>query len=294
LCAIAPQAGSHVHQEHSMTDVTSTASCKLIDIGANLTHDSFEADRDAVISRAQAAGVCGFIVTGSDTAHSGKALKLSHAYPRIIYATAGVHPHHAKDCTPGTADELRDLLAHPEVVAVGECGLDYFRNFSPPEIQREMFELQLKLAVETGKPVFLHQRDAHGDFLAILRLYRPRLSRAVVHCFTGTTQELRDYLELDCHIGITGWICDERRGQSVQESVKLVPADKLMIETDAPYLIPRDLRPKPPTHRNEPVYLPHICAVVARHLGKTSADVARQTSHVTRRFFTLPADAMLG
>lgn len=277
-----------------MTGSPRSTPAGLIDIGANLTHDSFDVDRDAVIARARAAGVCGFIVTGSDAAHSVKALKLSHAYPRIIYATAGVHPHHAKDCTPATGDELRSLLAHPETVATGECGLDYFRNFSPPEVQRQVFELQLNLAVETGKPVFLHQRDAHGDFLAILRRYRQRLSRAVVHCFTGSSQELRDYLDLDCHIGVTGWICDERRGQALQESVKLIPADRLMIETDAPYLIPRDLKPKPHTHRNEPVYLAHICALVARHLGKTSVEVALQTSDTARRFFALPPDAMLG
>ena len=277
-----------------MTGSPRSAPAELIDIGANLTHDSFDADRGEVIARAQAAGVCTFVVTGSDAEHSSKALKLSHAYPRVIYATAGVHPHHAKDCTPGTGDELRNLLAHPETVAVGECGLDYFRNFSPPEVQRQVFELQLNLAVETGKPVFLHQRDAHGDFLDILGRYRHRLSRAVVHCFTGSSQELRDYLELDCYIGVTGWICDERRGQVLQESIKLIPADRLMIETDAPYLIPRDLKPKPHTHRNEPVYLAHICAVVARHMDRTSAEVARQTSETARRFFALPPDAMLG
>ena len=271
-----------------MTDVTRRPPGGFIDIGANLTHDSFDADRDAVIARAHGAGVGRFIVTGSDAAHSRRSLELARAYPGVIFATAGVHPHHAKDCTDATAGELRELLRHPETVTVGECGLDYFRNFSAPDAQRRVFEMQLELGTETGKPVFLHQRDAHGDFMEILRRHRPRLSRAVVHCFTGDETELKDYLELDCHIGITGWICDERRGTHLKECVQLIPADRLMIETDAPYLIPRDLRPKPASHRNEPMYLPHIAAVVATCAGKSLADLTRETTRTAEEFFVLP------
>ena len=272
-----------------MTDVTRRPPGGLIDIGANLTHDSFDADRDAVIARAHGAGVGRFIVTGSDAQHSRRALALARAYPGVIYATAGVHPHHAKDCTAATAGELRELLRHPEIVTAGECGLDYFRNFSPPEAQRRVFAMQLELAAETGKPVFLHQRDTHRDFMEILRKHRPRLGRAVVHCFTGDDTELRDYLALDCHIGITGWICDERRGAHLKDAVKLIPADRLMLETDAPYLIPRDLSPKPANHRNEPMYLPHICATVAACIGKTTAEVAELTTRNAATFFGLPA-----
>lgn len=274
-----------------MTDVIPA---DLIDIGANLTHDSFDADRAGVIARAQAHGVSRFIVTGSDAAHSRRSLELACEYAGVIYATAGVHPHHAKDCTDATPEELRTLLRCPETVTVGECGLDYFRNFSPPEAQRRVFEMQLELAVECGKPVFLHQRDAHADFMAILRRYRPRLSRAVVHCFTGDEAELKDYLSLDCHIGITGWICDERRGAHLKASVRLIPADRLMVETDAPYLIPRDLRPKPATHRNEPMHLPHIAAVIAGCVGKPLADLARETTRTAEEFFALPRLAPLG
>ncbi|HEV2111071.1 MAG TPA: TatD family hydrolase [Gammaproteobacteria bacterium] len=271
-----------------MTDVTRRPPGGLIDIGANLTHDSFDADRDAVIARAHGAGVGRFVVTGSDTAHSSRSLDLARAYPGIIFATAGVHPHHAKDCSDATAGELRELLRQPETVTVGECGLDYFRNFSPPDAQRRAFEMQLELGAETGKPVFLHQRDAHGDFMEILRRHRPRLSRAVVHCFTGDETELQDYLSLDCHIGITGWICDERRGTHLRDCVKLIPADRMMVETDAPYLIPRDLRPKPASHRNEPMHLPHIAAVVAACAGKSLADLTRETTHTAEEFFALP------
>lgn len=273
-----------------MTDVTRRPG-SLIDIGANLSHDSFDADRAEVLARARAAGVTRFIVTGSDAAHSRKALTLSREHPGSLYATAGVHPHHAKDCTEATEGELRALLGHAETVAAGECGLDYFRNFSPPEVQRRVFEMQLGLAVESGKPVFLHQRDAHGDFMQILARYRPKLKRAVVHCFTGDATELKDYLALDCHIGITGWICDERRGAHLKECVGLIPTERLMLETDAPYLIPRDLKPKPQTHRNEPMHLPHICQVVATCIGKSAAELAAETTRNAEVFFALPTSA---
>ena len=271
-----------------MTDVTSRAAPELVDIGANLTHDSFDADRAGVMERARAHGVTRFVVTGSDALHSRKALALCGEYPGL-YATAGVHPHHAKECTSATPGELRALLREPQVVAAGECGLDYFRNFSPPEVQREVFAMQLALAAETGKPVFLHQRDAHADFLDILSAYRPRLSRAVVHCFTDGAAELADYLALDCHIGVTGWICDERRGEKLRGCIRQIPAERLMIETDAPYLLPRDLRPKPASHRNEPMYLAHICRVVAGLRGVDAAELAHITTHNAQQFFALPA-----
>ncbi|HEU5398574.1 MAG TPA: TatD family hydrolase [Gammaproteobacteria bacterium] len=275
-----------------MTDVTRRPG--LIDIGANLTHDSFDADRTEVMARARKAGVTRFIVTGSDAAHSRRALELAREHPDVIFATAGVHPHHAKDCTDATPAELRELLAQPEVVVTGECGLDYFRNFSPQDVQRRVFEMQLELAVECGKPVFLHQRDAHHDFLQILARWRSRLSGAVVHCFTGDATELKDYLSLDCHIGITGWICDERRGKHLKDCIGLIPADRLMIETDAPYLIPRDLVPKPASNRNEPMHLAHICNVVAACVGKPPLQLAAETTRTAEEFFKLPPPASLG
>ncbi|MDE2024302.1 MAG: TatD family hydrolase [Gammaproteobacteria bacterium] len=259
----------------------------LIDIGANLTHDSYDTDREAVIRRAQAAGVAQCIVTGSDLEHSRKALELCRQWPDTLFATAGTHPHQARDFDSTAPAALRALLAELEVVAVGECGLDYFRNFSPQDDQCRVFEAQLELAVETGKPVFLHQRDAHADFTAILRRWRSRIPAAVVHCFTDGEQELRDYLELDCYIGITGWICDERRGVHLRNLVKLIPADRLMLETDAPYLLPRDLDPKPHTHRNEPMYLTHIGETVAACVGKSVTQLAGETTANARRFFNI-------
>ncbi|MBA3563374.1 MAG: TatD family hydrolase [Gammaproteobacteria bacterium] len=260
---------------------------ELIDIGANLTHDSFDADRDAVIARARNAGVGTMIVTGSTVEVSRQALALARAYPDVLYSTAGIHPHHAGQAPGDARDSLRDLYAHPEVVAIGECGLDFFRNFSTPVDQERVLRQQLELACDLHAPVFLHQRDAHDRFIGILRDYRPWLVRAVAHCFTGGATELEDCLGLDLHIGITGWICDERRGSHLKGLIPRIPVDRLMIETDAPYLLPRDLDPKPKTRRNESANLPHILAAVAAAAGRPIETLAAETTANARRFFAL-------
>ena len=262
---------------------------ELIDIGCNLTHDSFDSDRDEVIANARAAGVAQMVVTGASEQGSLKARDLSAEHEGVLFATAGVHPHLASEFTRETESVLAELHADKQIVAVGECGLDYFRDFSPRPAQHKAFERQLELAVACGKPAFLHQRDAHEDFLAILRQYRDHLSQAVVHCFTDTREALSDYLALGCHVGITGWICDERRGHHLKEFVSEIPADRLMIETDAPYLKPRNLRPKARTHRNEPKWLPWIAGTIAACRDVTPEVLAEQTTACARDFFELPA-----
>jgi TatD DNase family protein len=257
----------------------------LIDIGSNLTHDSFTPDRDAVIARALEAGVRRQIVTGADMASSSQAAALSAAHPTYLSSTAGVHPHHAQSFDVSRYSELKDLLQKRGVVAVGECGLDYCRNFSSPEAQRAAFAAQLKIAADVRKPVFLHQREAHEDFTAILKDFRAGLLGGVAHCFTGGPRELEDYLALDLHIGVTGWVNDERRGQSLREAVPHIPSDRLMVETDAPYLLPRDLVPAPKSRRNEPCYLPHIAGAVARLRGQTLEEIAASTTANAGRFF---------
>ena len=247
---------------------------QLIDIGANLTHDSFDHDRDAVLQRARDAGVARMIVTGASREHSPKALALALQHPGELFATAGVHPHHAVEYTDECDAEMRALHAHPEVVAVGETGLDYFRDFSPRPAQRKAFERQLQIGIDTGKPLFLHQRDAHADFMAMMKNFDGRLGPAVVHCFTGSREELFDYLDQDWHIGITGWLCDERRGLHLRELVKHIPANRLMIETDAPYLLPRTVKPQPSHRRNEPMYLAHIVEELARDRSESVAATA--------------------
>jgi TatD DNase family protein len=261
---------------------------EIIDIGVNLAHDSFDADRTEIIQRAIREGVRRMLVTGSSLASTQAAIVLAQHWPRVLRATAGVHPHHAADLDDAQAEALRALLLQPEVLAVGECGLDYFRDFSPRPQQRRAFELQLQLAVESGKPVFLHQRDAHEDFVAILRDYRPRLSGGVAHCFTAGLDEARSYLELDLYIGITGWICDERRGAHLREVVRHIPRDRLLLETDAPYLLPRDLTPKPKNRRNEPMYLVHVLRVVAQSRGESAEDLAAATTANAEALFRWP------
>ncbi len=260
---------------------------KLIDIGANLTHSSFEKDFEQVLERAKNAGVHKIIVTGSDLDESRKAFQLARKYPGFLYSTAGYHPHQATLWNEDSSKYLLELLENPEVVAVGECGLDYFRNFSPPSQQRKAFQEQLALSQHTAKPYFLHQRDAHDDFYAMLREFRPHLSKAVVHCFTGTGRELEKYLELDLYIGITGWICDERRGYHLRDIVHLIPLNRLMIETDAPYLLPRDLPDKPKNRRNEPAFLPHILNTIAEILKIDPEELAEKTYQTTIEFFSL-------
>lgn len=262
-----------------------------LDIGANLTHRSFDADRDQVIARARAVSVSTMIVTGADLESSRHAAELARTHPDVLFATAGIHPHHADSLDVATIEALRLLIAQPQVVAVGECGLDYYRNFSPHAAQRRAFESQLRLAAESGRPVFLHQREAHADFVAQLRDFHGLLSAAVAHCFTGTAEELEDYLELGLSIGITGWFCDERRGAHLHELVRRIPIDRLMLETDAPYLMPRDLKPRPSNHRNEPMVLPHIGAAVARARGETPVFCAQHTTAHARAFFRLDAAA---
>jgi TatD DNase family protein len=260
----------------------------LIDIGVNLTHASFREDREEVIERARAAGVRTLIVTGTSVPVSRRALDFVRDWPGL-YATAGVHPHDARNADQAQLEILRELVGRPECVAVGECGLDFNRDFSPRPVQERVFEAQLELAAAMGKPVFLHERDAHARFVEILARHRTRLRGAVAHCFTGSAEELERYLMLDLHIGITGWICDERRGLHLRELVRHIPLDRLMLETDAPFLTPRDLRPRPRRDRNEPAFLPHVLDAVAGALGRPREEIAAATTATARRFFGLPA-----
>jgi TatD DNase family protein len=260
---------------------------QLIDIGANLTHESFRPDFDAMLKRAREHGVAQLVVTGASASGSRSAYALALAYPGLMYATAGVHPHHAIDYDDATDALLRELVAKPEVKAVGETGLDYNRNFSPPATQIEVFQRQLAIAADCGKPLFLHQRDAHADFMTVMREFQGRISRAVVHCFTGTREEMFAYLDAGWYIGITGWLCDERRGTHLREIVKHIPADRLMIETDSPYLLPRSVRPMPSHRRNEPMYLRHIVEELARDRGEDVEVTAALSTATARRFFEL-------
>ena len=257
---------------------------QLVDIGANLTHPAFRSDLPGVLARARAAGLAAIVVTGTSVPESTQALRVANGNPDLLFATAGVHPHHARDCDHTTIPALRVLAQQARVVAIGECGLDFNRNYSPHPDQEKWFAAQVELACELRKPLFLHSRDAKEKFVEVIKQFK-NLPPAVAHCFTGEKAELHACLDLGLSIGITGWICDERRGAHLLELVREIPADRLMLETDSPYLTPRDLRPQPKARRNEPAHLPHILRAVARAQGKPVEQLADETTRNARAFF---------
>lgn len=272
---------------------------QLVDIGLNLAHHRYDKDRAQVVDRAQAAGVMQAVLTG--TTVEGSAASLGLADGRWSWSTVGVHPHNADELDDVGLSRLRLMAADPLCVAVGECGLDFERDFSPRADQERALEAQLDLAVAVAKPVFLHQRGAWDRFAAILAPYMPSLAGAVVHCFTDGPDIARAALELGCHLGITGWICDDRRAAAVRTALPLIPTDRLMLESDAPYLTPRDLHRGPAGEspvagigfarlksRNEPALLPWICRAAAHYGGHDLEALAAASTATARRFFALP------
>lgn len=260
---------------------------QIIDIGVNFMHRQFDIDREEILKSSIDLNIFPLIMTGTNIKESKKASFYAESHKGYLYSTAGVHPHDTKLCNENTIKELKNLLKKPHVCAVGECGLDYDRDFSPRDIQRKWFEEQVKLAVELDKPLFLHEREAFQDFKNILLKYKSICSKSVVHCFTGKEQELKEYLSLGCYIGITGWICDERRGKHLRSLINSIPIDKLMIETDAPFLIPRNMDNGFKTRRNEPIYLRHILNDIAKCLKKDSDELAKITTQNAKKFFNL-------
>ncbi|WP_286978014.1 TatD family hydrolase [Pseudomonas sp.] len=265
---------------------------QLIDIGVNLTHPSLADQLDSIISRAYDSNVMQMVLTGTDLAGSELSLELCRALDasgQQLFSTAGIHPHSASEWNSDCRQQLRNLLSEPEVRAVGECGLDFNRDFSPRPQQEKVLEEHLELAVELNMPVFLHERDADQRLLEIVANYRDHLPAAVVHCFTGEKRALFNYLDLDLHIGITGWICDERRGTHLHALVSNIPKGRLMLETDSPFLLPRTLRPKPKNGRNQPAFLTEVLREVALHRNESLEALAAHTTATARQFFSLPA-----
>jgi TatD DNase family protein len=259
----------------------------LIDIAANLTNPAFAEDLDAVMRRAIDGGVERIIVTGTDLASSEAAVALCTRYTPHLYCTVGVHPHDSASVPTGWIDRLEKLAGSGAVRAIGETGLDFNRNYSPQPVQRDVFDAQLALAARLQLPVFVHDRDSNGAVADALTRHRAGLCDVVVHCFTGTKSDLRRYLDLGCHIGITGWICDERRGSALKQLVPQIPDDRLLIETDAPFLLPRTMTPRPKGRRNEPGYLIWVARTVAEARGQTVEVVNEITRSNARRVFAL-------
>ncbi len=262
----------------------------MIDIGANLANESFRTDLEQVLQRARQAGVERIIVTGSDRDSAVAASQLADRHPAYLYATAGLHPHHASDFSEELLLTFAELLRCDNVVAIGETGLDYFRNFSPREAQLAAFNAHLALASELDKPLFLHERDAFEDFAAQMRNYPDLCERAIVHCFTGSREALETYLDMGMYIGITGWICDAQRGKTLREIIRYAPLEKLMIESDAPYLTPHKdtLRNQlVHKHRNEPWTLHYTATALAEALGVDAGQLREVTTQTARDFFRL-------
>lgn len=261
----------------------------MIDIGTNLLHSQFDGDREEVIERARENGVTHLILTATDLPSSEAAIKFC-SDRNDIRCTAGVHPHDAKDVQVGWELILSNLVTSPLVKAVGEMGLDYNRNFSSPAQQLTIFHDQLDIAEEVAKPVFVHDREAASDVLCALTSHNG-LVNVVVHCFTGSEEELDNYLAAGFHIGITGWVCDRRRGQLLRDIVARVPLDKLMIETDAPYLLPHNTPAESlmtkNKRRNEPALLKYVVAQLAQSYGIDEAEIAQTTARNALAFFRL-------
>ena len=259
---------------------------QFFDIGVNLTHPSFIKDIDKVIEEAISAGITRMSVTGTDLDESISAYQLAFSLSNILVSTAGIHPHQAKEFSLNYFSEIKDLLTKDHVRAVGETGLDFYRNFSTPDQQKNSFEAHIEIAIELQKPLFLHVREAHKTFMEMLKPVQNELPKTVVHCFTGTKEELNDYLDLGFYIGITGWICDERRGTHLKDLINLIPEDKLMIETDAPYLIPR-IETLKSSQRNEPKFLIHVAEEVLKNRNSSRKSLIQSMYLNSLRFFDL-------
>jgi len=259
----------------------------LIDIGVNLTNTRFDKDRADVLERAKSAGLDALLITGTSLSESKNALDLCRNFPEYLACTAGIHPHDADNAPSDYVDQLAILATSKHVKAIGECGLDFNRNFSTPTNQKRVFQSQIALASQLNLPLFLHQRDAFEPWFSLLSPYIDKIPAMVAHCFTGTADELAQCLDAGMYIGITGWLCDERRGQDLRDMVNSIPLSQLMIETDAPYLTPRTIRPRPKSSRNEPSYLPYIVRTLAEVTQYSEDEIMQQTTYNATKVFNL-------
>ncbi len=262
---------------------------KLIDIGINLTNKQFNNDVDPIIKNALDAGVSTMLLTGTSIRNSEQSSTIAQQYPGVLYSTAGIHPHDAKSFDNKSIPKLKSLLKKSHVISVGECGLDFDRDFSPRPMQEECYKAHLELAIEIQKPLFLHERAAHQRFMVITQDYLPKLPKAVVHCFTGSLAEAKTYLDKGFYLGFTGAISDTKRFAQLKDVIKFVPLDRMMIETDAPFMlpknVPKDELTKYNERRNEPAFLPYVAKTIAEFKGIDVELVAENCTKVTQEFF---------
>ena len=257
----------------------------ITDSHCHIDTDRFDEDRDAVLSRAADAQVSQMVVIGAGGALSDcdRALELVRQHGNL-WATVGIHPHHANACDSTTLSEISERAQDPKVVAIGETGLDYFYDTSPREAQRDAFRQFIRMGKERALPLILHIRDAHEEAKAILAEERADEIGGVVHCFTGTAQDARDYLDLGFHLGITGIVTFKRAGD-LPEVVKDAPLDRLLVETDSPYLAPHPYRGK----RNEPAFVAKVVEAIATIRNTPIETIAKHTTENANRLFSLPS-----
>ena len=258
----------------------------FIDIACNFTHESFKNNLDAVIANAENVGVEKFVLLSASLKDLDPIQIIKSKSPEKYFICSGIHPHHADEIKDINQNKLLEKLRSTRPNAIGETGLDYFRNISPPNIQRDAFKIQIDIAKELELPLYLHQRDAHDDFIKIIKENINNFPKFVVHCFTGSQSQLDQYLELGAYIGLTGWICDARRNIELRESIKNIPIERMMIETDCPYLIPKNIIDKPKNNINEPKYLPHIAQEICDLIGIKIEELKAATSKNAYAFFS--------
>lgn len=251
----------------------------LVDSHAHLDGGQFAHDREATIQRAFDHGISHILTVGCDIESSAASVALAEKYANI-YATVGVHPHDATEINPQSLEQLRQLLDHPKVVALGEIGLDFYRDRSPRDVQRTAFRQQIRLAREIGKPLVVHDRDAHDEILQILQEENAAEVGGVLHCFSGDLAMARKCLELGFYLSFPGTITYPKN-HAAREVAKAIPIDRLLVETDCPYLAPQQFRGK----RNEPAYVRYTAEKLAEIKGLTVADVARVTSRNCHTLF---------
>jgi len=249
----------------------------VIDIGVNLTNSRFSDDLEQVLYRAKQSGVNKLLVTGTNIVESEQAVNLCKINPNMLFATVGVHPHDADNVTDNFINDLSKLAMQKNVKAIGECGLDFNRNFSTQTNQISVFKAQIALASKLNMPLFLHQRDAFKLWFDLLTPYFDKVPAMVAHCFTGDKNELTLCLQAGMYIGITGWVCDERRGKGLRDLIVDIPLNRLLIETDAPYLLPRTIKPRPKSNRNEPSFLTYIVDEIANNSNYSKEQIITQS-----------------
>ncbi|MGM7319633.1 TatD family hydrolase [Idiomarina sp. ST10R2A5] len=253
------------------------------DAGVNLTNKRLLKDLDGVMLRAQQAEVRKQLIISTSIDEAEQAIKLCQQFPEQLVMTVGIHPHDAGEAPTDYKQKLKELAQHPGVVAIGECGLDFNRNYSPRPEQEAVFVAQIELANELNLPLYLHERDAIDRQIELLNQYCADNTLCLTHCFTGGADELKRYAKRGHWFGITGWLCDDRRNQELVAALPNLPLDRLVLETDAPFLLPRGIKPRP--KMNEPALLPVIGETLAKHLQISTQKLAELTYANTERFF---------